>query len=150
MNGYHLGRRNVVCAAEQLLYKLGSALTHGNGAESAVAGMAVRAEYHLSAAREALTHYRVNDSLMCGNVDSAVLLCGGETENMVVLVYRTADGAEAVMTVCEHVGYREFLQTARACRLNDADVCNVVRCHRVKTDAQIGRVLRYRRLVMRR
>ena len=131
MNGYHLGRGNVVCAAEQLLNELGSALTHGNGAESAVAGMAVRAEYHLSAARKALAHYRVNDSLMCGNVDSAVLLCGGETENMVVLVYRTAYGAEAVMTVCEHVG-------------------NVVRCHRVKTDAQVGRVLRYRRLVMRR
>ena len=87
-------------------YKLGSALTHGNGAESAVAGMAVRTEYHLSAASKALAHYRVNDSLMCGNVDSAVLLCGGETENMVVLVYCSADGAEAVMTVCEHVGYR--------------------------------------------
>ena len=46
---YHLGGGNVVGVAEQLLDKLGTALTDSHGAQSAVAGVGVGAENHASA-----------------------------------------------------------------------------------------------------
>ena len=46
----------------------------------------------------------MDDALVGGNVNAAVFLCRGQAEDVVVLVDRAADGAEAVMTVRQHIG----------------------------------------------
>ena len=70
------------------------------------------------------------------DVYSAVLLRRGETEKVVVLVYRSADGAEAVVAVCKDIGYREALKPACPCRLDYPDVGYVVRCQSIKADPE--------------
>jgi hypothetical protein len=50
----------------------------------------------------------MDDRLMSRNVDSAVFLSGGKTEEMVILVDGTANGTKAVMTVGKHIGDREL------------------------------------------
>src|SRR5699024_2378271 len=77
-----------------------------------------------------------------GHVYAAVFLCGGQPENVVVLVYRTADGAKAVVAVGEDVRQGKFIQPARTRRLNYADVRYVVRSHSVETQSQRGKVSR--------
>ena len=79
----------------------------------------------------------VDDGLIGRDVDAAVLLRGGQAEDVVVLVDRPADGAEAVVTVCHHIGHRKLRQTAGLCRLDDADIGDVVRNECVKRDAQL-------------
>ena len=54
----------------------------------------------------------VDDGLVGGDVDAAVLLGGGQAEDVVVLVDGAAHGAEAVVTVGQHIGHGELLQAA--------------------------------------
>ena len=63
---------------------------------------------------------------MCGNVDSAVLLCSGQTKHMVILVDSTTDCTKAVVAVCEYVRYGELLKSACSCGKQDSHVCNIV------------------------
>ena len=131
-NSNNIGIIYIIGLREQLLYKLGAALADCHGTERTVTGVAVGAEKHSAAAAHRFAHKRVDDRLMRGNVDTAVLLCGGKAEEVVVLVYSAAYGAKAVMAVCENVGQGEFGKSACTCGLNDADVGNVVRCERIK------------------
>ena len=77
------------------------------------------------------------------DVDSAVFLCRRETENVVVLVYRSAYCAKRVVAVWENVGERELFKSARLCGLNNADVGYIVRCHSIELDVKKRIVSRY-------
>ena len=48
----------------------------------------------------------MNDALVGGNVNAAVFLCRGQAEDVVVLVDRAADGAEAVVAVRQRDVYK--------------------------------------------
>ena len=104
--------------------------------------MAVGTEQHFAAAGHHLARVLVNDCLICRYVIAAVFDCRGQTEDVVVFVDRAADGAEAVMTVRQHIGDREAGQTARSCRLDDADVGDIVRNQTVEGDMQLSVVRR--------
>ena len=56
---------------------------------------------------------------------------------MVVLIDCAAHGAQRVVAVGHGVRQRELCQAAGACCLDDADVCYVVRHHRVEADAHL-------------
>ena len=70
--------------------------------------MTVRTQNHPSAARELFARVAVDDAEVCRHIDAAVFLRGGETEDMVVLIDRAADGAEAVVAVGHRIRHGEF------------------------------------------
>src|SRR5699024_3169331 len=71
---------DIVRLGEKLLHQLRSALAHCHGSQRTVAGMAVRAKDHLSAARKHFTRELMNDCLMRRYVYAAVLLSAGQSK----------------------------------------------------------------------
>ena len=136
VNEDDFGRGDVVRVGEQLLDQLGTALAHAHAAQRAVAGMAVGAEDHAAALGQRFARILVDDRHVRRNVHAAVLLRGGKAEGVVVLVDRTAHGAEAVVAVGQRIGHGEAVKAAGARRLNDTDIGDVVGNQRVKADAQ--------------
>jgi len=122
----HGGGPQVVGVAQKLLYDFRAALAHAHGAQGAVAGVAVGAQYHGAAAGHHLTGILVDDGQVFRNVYAAVLPGGGQTEDVVVLVYGAAHGAQAVVAVGEYVGHRKFRQSGGPGGLYDAYVCDVM------------------------
>ena len=94
VDGYHARISDVIGLLEELLTELSATLTDRHGTEGTITGMGIGAEDHLSAAGEVLTHELMTYSDMRWNVDSAVLLCSGESEVVVVVIDRTTDCAE--------------------------------------------------------
>ena len=68
----------------------------------------------------------MNDALVGGNVNAAVFLCRGPAADVVVLVDRAADGAEAVVAVRQRVGEWELLHAGGPRLLDDADIGDIV------------------------
>ena len=136
VDGNDAGIGNVVGVAQQLLCQLATALAHGHGAQSAVAGVRVGAQDHLATAGEVLTHKGVDDRDMGRNEDAAVLFGSRETEDVVVLVDSAAHGAQRVVAVSEYVGQRELLHARGARRLDDADKGDVVARHGVEANLE--------------
>ena len=79
----------------------------------------------------------MDDGLIGRDVDAAVFLGRGQAEDMIVLVDRAADGAEAVMAVGQRVGNGKFPHAAGPGLLDDADIGDVVREHGVKADPEL-------------
>ena len=61
---------------------------------------------------------------------------------MVVLVYRAADGAQAVVAIGKRIGHRELLHSGSARLLDNADICDIMRHKRVKCDFELLGVAR--------
>ena len=126
VNQGNLWGNNVPCVAKELLNKLRSAFANAHGTHCAVTGMAVRAENHASAFCHHFTGILMDNSLVCRNIDSAVFFRCGKTENMVVLVDCSADGAKAVVAVGQGIRNGELPESAGSCSLNDAYIGDVV------------------------
>ena len=107
---YDLRHLNIIRPAEQLLDELGTALTHGHSSQGSIAGVAVAAQDHSSAAGQHLAGILMNDCLHRGNIDSAVLLGSCETENMIVLINCAADSAQRIVAVGQNIRNRELLK----------------------------------------
>ena len=107
INTYHAGHFNVIGLVQKLLYQLRSALSHGHGSQSAVTGMGIGAQNHLSAARKHFPCELVDDRLMRRHIDAAVFLRAGQAEHMVILVDGAAHRAQGIVAVGEHIGDRE-------------------------------------------
>ena len=137
VDGNDVGVGNVIGLFAQLLDQLGTALAHAHGAQRAVAGVRVGAQQHLAAARHALAHVLVDDGLMGGHIDAAVLLRRGQAKKVVVLVDGAAHRAQGVMAVGQHIGQRELLHTRGARGLDDADIGDVVGRHAVELDLEL-------------
>ena len=88
--------------------------------------MRIRAQDHRAAGRHLLTRVGMDDALVGGHIDAAVFLGRGQAEDMIVLVDRAADGAEAVMAVGQRVGDGKFPHAAGPGLLDDADIGDVV------------------------
>ena len=131
------GTGHVIGAAHQLLGQLAAALAHAQGADGAIAGVAVRAQDHASAARHHFAVKAVDDGHIGGHVDAAVLMGRAEGEHVVVLVDGAAHGAQAVVAVGQHVGHGEFLHAGSSGRLNDAHVSDIVAGQAVKAHLQV-------------
>ena len=123
---HHLRAGQIICTAQKLLYKLRSPLTYAHGADGAVAGVAVAAEDHTSAAGHHLTGVLVDDRLIGRDIDAAVFFRSTKTEHMVVLVYGAAHSAQTVVAVGHHIGQRELIQPRCLRRLDDAHIGDVV------------------------
>ena len=136
VDGNDAGIGDIVGVAQQLLCQLATALAHGHGAQSAVAGVRVGAQDHLATAGEILTHKGVDDGDVRRDEDAAVLLGSRETKDVVVLVDGAAHGAQRVVAVGEHVGQRELLHARGARRLDDADKGDVVARHGVEANLE--------------
>ena len=74
VDGNNAGIGDVVGVTQQLLGQLAAALTHGHGAQGAVAGVRVGAQDHLAATGEVLTHKGMDDGDVRRDEDAAVLL----------------------------------------------------------------------------
>ena len=102
--------------------------------------MGVGAQDHFAAARQPLPGVLVDDGLVGGDVDAAVLLGGGEAEGVVVLVDGAAHGAQAVVAVGHGVGDGELLQAGGLGGLDDAHEGDVVGDQGVELDAHFSGV----------
>ena len=131
---HHLGRVDVPGVPEQLLHQLAAAFAHAHVAQRAVARVGIGTEDHVAAGGEGLTGILMDNSLVGRHIDTAIFLRGGKAEHVVVLVDRTADGAQGIVAVGHGVRQRELLEAAGARCLDDADVRDVVRHHRVEPD----------------
>ena len=100
--------------------------------------MGVGTEDHATAGGQLLTDILVNNRLVGRNIDTAILLGGGESEHMVVLVDRTAHSAQRVVAVGHGVRDRELLQAAGTGRLDDTDIGDVMGSHCVEMDTHLG------------
>ena len=136
VDGDNIRGGNVVGLTQQLLYQLAAALANRHGAQGAVARVGVRSKDHLAAAGHHLAHVLVDNGHVRGYVDAAVVLCGGETKEVVVLVDGAADGAQGVMAGGEHVGHGELLKTARLGGLDNAHVGDVMAGEAVEGDLE--------------
>ena len=132
---HHLGRVDVPGVPEQLLHQLAAAFTHAHVTQRAIARVGVGAEDHIAAGGEGLAGILMDNSLVGRHIDTAIFLRGGKAEHVVVLVDRTADGAQGIVAVGHCVRQRELLEAAGAGRLDDAHVSDVMGDHRIKTDA---------------
>ena len=56
---------------------------------------------------------------------------------MVVFIDGTADRTERIMAICKRIRKRKFLQPARFRRLDDADICDVMRSDRIKFKLEV-------------
>ena len=74
---------------------------------------------------------------MRGNVDRSVAVSRGKSEHVVVLVDRSADGAEAVVAVRENVGHGEGFKPARARREKDSYIGYIVGSERVELQTEV-------------
>ena len=137
VDGDDAGVVDVVGVAEQLLVELAAAFPDGHRAKRAIARVAVGTQDHLAAAGKVLAHVLVDDGDVRRDVDAAVLFGGGKAEEVVVVVDRAADCAQRIVAAGEHVGQGELVHAARTCRLDDAHVRDVVRCHRVELELQV-------------
>ena len=129
---------NIICVLQQLLDKLGSAFSNAHRADRAIAGVAVGAQNHFAAAGHHLARVLMNDGLIGGHVITAIFDGRGEAEDVVVLVDRSADGAEAVMTVRQNVGDGKAGPAAGSCCLDDADVRDIVGDQAVEGDVELA------------
>ena len=137
---HHAGIGHVVGVAQQLLDQLAAALADGHRAQGAIAGVGVGAEDHLAAAGLHLAHVLVNDGDVRRDKDAAVLLCGGQAKDMIVLVDGTAHGAQGVVAVGEHVGYGELGHSRGLGRLDHAHIGDVMAGERIEAQAQATHV----------
>ena len=127
--------------AQDLLVQLAAALADSHGAQGAVAGVGVRAEDHLPAARGHLPHVLVDDGHVRGNEDPAVLLRGSESEHVVILIDGAAHRVQGIVAAGQGVGDREGGHARSSRRLDDADVGNVVGGQLVELDLQMIHVI---------
>ena len=70
---HYPGIAYVIGIFQELFYYLRSALSYAQGAESSVSGMAVRSQYHPSAARHHLPGILMYDCLIGRDIYAAVL-----------------------------------------------------------------------------
>ena len=133
---------DVIRIAKQLLDKLSAALSDGQRPQRPVARVAVRPEDHLSAARVHLAHVLVNYREMRRYENAAVFFRRGQAEYVIILVDRSADRTQRIVTVRHHIGKREFFESGRSRRLNDPDERDVVARHRVEALLQMIHVIR--------
>ena len=136
VDGDDTGIGDIVGVAQKLLCQLATALAHGHGAQSAVAGVRVGAQDHLAAAGEVLTHKGMDDRDMGRNEDAAVLFGSREAKDVVVLVDGATHGTQRVMAVGKHVGQRELLHARGTRRLDDADKGDVVARHGIEANLE--------------
>ncbi len=133
----NLGHIQIPGVFKKLLNKLRTALADTHSTQGAVTGMRVGTENHVAAGGQLFTRVGVNDALVGRYVDTAVLLCCGKTENVVVLVDGTANGAQTVVAVGHGIGQRELGKPAGACGLDNTNVGNVMGNHSVELDFQL-------------
>src|SRR5699024_11912581 len=94
--------------------------------KSAVSGMTVRSQDHLTASGKHFSRILVDDSLMRRYIDAAVFFGTGQSKHMVILIDRAAYSTAAVVAVGKHVRNREPLKSGRSCCLDDSDKRNVM------------------------
>ena len=140
MDQHHFGIGHIPGVFQKLLGKLRPALAHGHGAKGAVAGVGVGAQDHLPAACQLFPGVGVDDTLVGGDVDAAVLPGGGEAEDVVVLVDGAAYGAQGVVAVGQGVGHGELPHPGGPGLLNDANIGDVVAGHGVEADLELFRI----------
>ena len=125
-NQHNLRSVDVPSVVEELLHQLAATFAHTHTAERTVARVAVGTEDHAAATGESLTDILMNNRLVGRNIDTTVLLGGGETEDMVVLVDGTTDSAQRVVAVGHRVRDRELVKSAGAGCLDNSDISDVV------------------------
>ena len=99
--------------------------------------MGVRAEYHPAAAGHGLAVIAVDICHVCRYIYPAEPVGCRKGELMVVLIYGTAYGAEAVMAVGEHIGNGKFRKPRGPCRLYHAHICDVVARKGIKPEFEL-------------
>ena len=137
---HHLGHGYIPGVPQELLGKLRAALTYSHGAQGAVAGVGVGAQDHLAAPGQLLPGVGVDDALVGGHIDAAILFGGGQAEHMVIFVDGATHGAQAVVAVGQGIGEGKFLHTRGLRLLDDAHIGDVVRHHGVKAHLQPLRI----------
>ena len=131
----NLGCVDVPSVAQQLLHEFATAFADAHVTERTVAGVAIATQNHVTALHHSLAGKLVDNGLVGGYVDTAILLGCRQTEHVVILVDRAAHGAQRVVAVGHCIGQGELLETTGAGGLDNAHVGDVVRHHRVKADA---------------
>ena len=137
VDGDHLRIGDVIGFFQQLPGQLGPALADGHRPVSAVTGVGIGSQDHFAGGGVAFPHIGVDHALVGGDELAAVLLGGGQAEDVIVLVDGTAHGAQRIVTVGQHIGHREFRHAGGTGRLDDAHIGNVVGGHGVKSDRQL-------------
>ena len=129
IDGDHLGTSHIVGVLQKLLYQLAAAFSHGHGAQRPVAGVAVRTQDHLSAARHHLPHVLVDHRDVRGNIDAAVFFRRGEAEHVVIFVDGAAHRAEGVVAVGQHIGQGKMVHARGLGRLHNSHKGDVMGRH---------------------
>ena len=131
---------NIIGLVQQLLYKFRASLADRHGSQRAVSCMGVRTQNHAAACCEHFSRKLMDDSLMRRNIDTAILLCAGQSKHVVIFVDRTADRTQGVVTVRQDIGHRELLQSGCSRRLDDTYECDVMAGKLVKADLELFHV----------
>ena len=83
----------------------------------------------------------MDNSLVGGNIDAAVLLGSRQTEGVVILVDGAADGAQRVVAVGHGIGDGELLQAGGLCGLDDTHKGNIMGDQSVELDLHLLGIL---------
>ena len=74
----------------------------------------------------------MDDGKIGWHKDTTVFAGGGESKTVVIFIDGPAHGTETVVAVGEHIGKRKLRKAARACRLNNAHIGDVMRGKGIK------------------
>ena len=99
--------------------------------------MGVGPQNHPAAAGHGLTVIGVDICQIGRYIDAAVLMRCRKGKLVVVLIDGAADSTERVMAVGEHIGEREFLHPGGSCRLDNADIGNVMAGHGIELQSEL-------------
>ena len=133
----HARHIDIVCLTEQLFYQLRSAFPDRHGSKRPVAGMGIGSKDHFSAACKHFTGELMDNCLMRRYIDSAVLLCAGQSKHVVIFIDRSTYRTQTVVAVGKDVRNREFFQSGCPGCLNNTDKCDIVGCQLVKFDLKL-------------
>ena len=98
--------------------------------------MRITAEDHSSHPGHAFPVVAVNDSHTGRHIDSAVLMRCRKRELMIILIDRSADRAQCVVTVGQNIRHRELFHSGSPGSLNDADIGDIMARQGVIGDVQ--------------
>ena len=128
---------DVICLGKELFYKFSATFTHSHGTKRTITGMAVWTKDHLAAACQHFACKLVDNSLMRRYINSAIFLRTGQSKHMVIFIDCTTNCTKRVMTVCQYIRNREFLESWCTCCLNNTNKSDIVRCQLIKFNLEL-------------
>ena len=102
--------------------------------------MGVRSKDHFSTACKILSHVLMNNCNVRWYINSAIFLCCGKAEHVIIFVDGSTYCTEGIVAVCKYIRDREFFHSGCLGCLDDSYKCDIVGSHCIEFEFQVFHV----------